>query len=491
MSVLLAVSVAAAALVTLRGGAPSLSDPSCLLDEPLHRVAAASGQQLITLSKNEAANAVDRLKYSTQSSSWQAASQPGAGLAAVHRLYNPGSHDILYSTSSSEISNAVTQYGYVDDGTVFYASVAGDEANDCANALVYAAVGPDRVRHYSDDPSDFGASFGTPSPQFWVHDAGKSHILAAAPYFYNGTAAWRAYQSATGDVRRDYYNIGATPISIWLSGNATDAENVERVTMAANASKTVPQFVLYAIPGRDCGGFSRGGVADIGTYEQWIDTISRGIGDREAIVILEPDAISFCDNNAQTRALRTEAMTYAAQTLHDDNPGVYTYLHAGSGTLDLDYARDALIDSGIRYMRGFAMNVASHGPTQTEEAYGDDLVAALSAAGYPDKRYVVDTSRNGVGRASNPGASYNSCNNHGAALGARPTSDTDDRLADAYLWIKPPGESDGSGCHGPTSPEPNAGAWFPQLAHDLFDNAVDAGTIADWQIGESPYTDQT
>ena len=60
---------------------------------------------------------------------------------------------------------------------------------------------------------------------------------------------------------------------------------------------------------------------------------------------------------------------------------------------------------------------------------------------------------------------------------ARPTTDTGNALVDAYLWVKVPGESDGScnrGVSGSTTdPEwggtvdPAAGAWFPQQALQL------------------------
>ena len=63
------------------------------------------------------------------------------------------------------------------------------------------------------------------------------------------------------------------------------------------------------------------------------------------------------------------------------------------------------------------------------------------------------------------------CNPPGRGLGIRPTTDTGDPLADAFLWVKVPGESDGQCSRGLTDnggvdPEwgivdPPAGAWFP------------------------------
>ena len=58
----------------------------------------------------------------------------------------------------------------------------------------------------------------------------------------------------------------------------------------------------------------------------------------------------------------------------------------------------------------------------------------------------MDTGRNGNGplpdHSGYRGPSW--CNPPGRALGRVPTAATGDRLADAFLWVKYPGESDGS-----------------------------------------------
>ncbi|XIE81958.1 glycoside hydrolase family 6 protein [Streptomyces sp. SBR177] len=50
----------------------------------------------------------------------------------------------------------------------------------------------------------------------------------------------------------------------------------------------------------------------------------------------------------------------------------------------------------------------------------------------------------------------------GRALGVPPTDRTGDELVDAYLWIKRPGDSDGT-CRG----GPAAGTWWPDYALGL------------------------
>jgi len=102
------------------------------------------------------------------------------------------------------------------------------------------------------------------------------------------------------------------------------------------------------------------------------------------------------------------------------------------------------------------------------------------------KRFVIDTSRNGLGPWT-PTAAYPDaqdwCNPPLRGVGARPTADTGNALLDARLWVKIPGESDGECTRGlgpggtTVDPEwgivdPTAGYWFPEMALQLAQNAV-------------------
>ena len=93
--------------------------------------------------------------------------------------------------------------------------------------------------------------------------------------------------------------------------------------------------------------------------------------------------------------------------------------------------------------------------------YGSALSRLLGGA-----HFVIDTGRNGNGPAGNDVEGLDWCNPPGRALGRDPTTDTGQRLVDAYLWVKEPGESDGT-CRG----APPAGQWWPQYALELVRNA--------------------
>ncbi|HET7568052.1 MAG TPA: glycoside hydrolase family 6 protein [Gaiellaceae bacterium] len=118
----------------------------------------------------------------------------------------------------------------------------------------------------------------------------------------------------------------------------------------------------------------------------------------------------------------------------------------------------------------------------------DSRYAQLLGSTVPTTHFVVDTSRNGAGPWSWAAAGYPDagtaqdwCNPPGRGVGPRPQAHPDpaNPLLDAYLWVKVPGESDGSctrGAAGAADPEwglvdPPAGAWFPEQALELARNA--------------------
>jgi endoglucanase len=148
--------------------------------------------------------------------------------------------------------------------------------------------------------------------------------------------------------------------------------------------------------------------------------------------------------------------------------------------------------------------------------YTDEWFQQNMGTAVPTTHFVIDTSRNGQG-VLNAGiyanAPYNQpasvvqiltsgnwCNPPARGLGTHPTANTGVSLLDAYLWVKTPGESDGT-CDAaggvrawdyadytqpgwPTDAagqalfdplwgldDPIAGAWFPQQALDLAQRA--------------------
>lgn len=264
--------------------------------------------------------------------------------------------------------------------------------------------------------------------------------------------------------------IAGQPVADWFGGWVPDIRAAvdARVTQIDDAG-AVPVLVAYDLPFRDCGQYSAGGQNDRDSYRDWIRAFANGIGTRQAVVILEPDGLTLTDclNEAQT-AERFELLAFAVDTF-EAHPNTDAYIDAGhSNWLAADEAARRLRQAGIDRAAGFSLNVSNFQRTSDLIAYG---TAVSNAIGEGSTHFVIDTSRNGNGpwESDDPEAW---CNPPGRALGEAPTVETADPLVNAYLWIKRPGESDGS-CRG----APEAGAWDPEYALGLVRNA-DSPTVS-------------
>ena len=263
--------------------------------------------------------------------------------------------------------------------------------------------------------------------------------------------AWRS--SRPGDAAL-MEKIASAPQASWFGGwNADVRADVNHAVSTAAATNALPVLVAYNIPQRDCGSYSAGGASSADGYRSWISEFARGIAARNAIVILEPDALSGMDClNSTDRQTRLDLLTHAVKTLSD--AGAMVYIDAGhSRWHSVETMAPRLKAAGIDRAAGFSLNVSNFHRTADQVTYGNALSALVGG-----KHYVIDTSRNGLGAAGDS----EWCNPDGRALGERPTSNTGHPLVDAYLWVKRPGESDGA-CNG----HPAAGTWMPEYALGL------------------------
>ncbi len=125
-----------------------------------------------------------------------------------------------------------------------------------------------------------------------------------------------------------------------------------------------------------------------------------------------------------------------------------------------------------------------YNPYLAELPFAQDLRTALVGAGFNSSLgMLIDTSRDGWGGPNRPTAVSTStdlntyvnqsridrrpargdwCNQSGAGIGARPQANPATNIA-AYVWIKPPGESDGSSSLIPTGPNNPGGKGFDQM----------------------------
>jgi endoglucanase len=292
-----------------------------------------------------------------------------------------------------------------------------------------------------------------------VRLAADANPLAGLPFYVNPSSKARNAANGVNPPSPELNAIADTPTAYWMDNLSTPAVDAKYIA-AAQAAGTMPILALYGIPHRDCGSFAAGGFGSAGAYKGWIDGVAGAIGAGPATVILEPDALSMADClSGDQRQERFDLMSYAVDAL-TRNPATAVYVDAGhSRWTAAGEMANRLNQVGVAKARGFSLNTANFFTTEEEIGYGDAISGMTGG-----KPYVIDTSRNGAGPAE--GEMY-WCNPTGRALGARPTTETGNGNVDAFLWIKRPGESDGSCGRG----EPGAGRFVNQYAIELAQNA--------------------
>ncbi|MEU6080643.1 glycoside hydrolase family 6 protein [Streptomyces sp. NPDC047108] len=298
---------------------------------------------------------------------------------------------------------------------------------------------------------------------------GAQQPKSRAPYWVNpdGSAAEQAaaYRKDGRDEDAELIEkISEQPAAEWIG--IEDPEGQARgFTEAAAKADREALLVLYNIPHRDCGQYSKGGAADGNAYRDWLGKAINGIGERKTTVVLEPDALPHVEDGCTPQQFHEEryALLSEAVTKLKALPDTKVYLDAGNPHWITDAGRmvEPLKRAGIDKADGFALNTSNYQTTDENTAYGKKLSAMVG-----NKPFVIDTSRNGNGPAPGKDDPEAWCNPPGRALGEPPTTRTGDKLIDAYLWIKRPGESDGD-CKG----GPAAGQWWPKYALDLARNA--------------------
>src|SRR5262245_60360468 len=316
----------------------------------------------------------------------------------------------------------------------------------------------------------------------------------------------------------------AYPTAIWLD-SMSRLPLVGRTLDDALAQQqrlgqlVVTVFVVYDLPNRDCAALASNGELSVDAngldiYEhQYIDPIAAALAahpNQRIVLLIEPDSLGNIATNlsvprcAASESTYRAAVAYALATLAA--PNTFLYLDAAhSGWLGWPdnlskistiFQQVLTAAGGASVIRGFATDLANYSvlttvtpelfdyqgnPCHDELTYVDHLRSALAAVGITNKGFLIDTSRSGRGGIRHEWGSW--CNVRGAALGLRPAADPMPGL-DAYLWMKPPGESDGTSdstaprfdahCanQDATPGAPQAGQWFDAYFVDLVHNAT-------------------
>ena len=223
-----------------------------------------------------------------------------------------------------------------------------------------------------------GTTTATATGSTAVPPAATGNPLAGMTFYGPNTGAARA-AAQPGRSAADaaaLAELAGVPTSLWLGAWSGDVTaTVSREVAAAQGAGAVPVLVTYNVPGRDCGGYSAGGVGSSAEYLRWVQAVAAGIGSADAVVVVEPDALAqLCGDPAERLAVLRSAVD-----LLEANPGTRTYLDAGNATwVGAPTMAERLRAAGATAADGFALNVSNF------ETTGDNVASqrTLERAGF-------------------------------------------------------------------------------------------------------------
>eukprot|EP00833_Pecoramyces_ruminatium_P003856 jgi/Orpsp1_1/1177888/evm.model.c7180000063223.1 len=304
----------------------------------------------------------------------------------------------------------------------------------------------------------------------------------------------------------------------WLETNLKGA-----LAQQTGSKKVLTVFVVYDLPGRDCHALASNGellanASDAQRYKtEYIDVIEKHLktyNSQPVVLIVEPDSLANLVTNLESTPACASSESYYldghAYLIKKFGvlPHVAMYLDIGHAFwLGWDDNREKagkvyskVIQSGSPgKVRGFTDNVSNYTPWEDptlsrgpdtewnpcpdEKRFLEAMHKDFKAAGIESVYFVSDTSRNGHKTDRKHPGEW--CNQTGVGIGARPKASPVSGMdyLDAFYWIKPLGESDGTSdesaarfdgyCGHETAmkPAPEAGQWFQKHFEQGLENA--------------------
>ena len=291
-------------------------------------------------------------------------------------------------------------------------------------------------------------------------------LIGASPFFMDDDVVVvrreKMYRddgnTETADLLRE---ISCHPQAVWLTW--TDASSmrarVEQVRDRAQIVNKIPVFVIYNSPDFTSTKWWVGNQGE--DYLNWIKEVAKGLGNSEGWFIVEPDALGLStDYSELDLEHRLNELSNTVSLLKQHAPNSRVYLDAGHSKWKTpEIFADLLTRANLEEADGFVLNISNY-QNLSDEIERGEAISKLTG----NKHFIIDTSRNGVGAP----ADNEWCNASDRALGVPPTIETGNPLIDAFLWVKPPGESDGT-CNGGPTP----GQFWVEYAIALVKNALD------------------
>ncbi|OWZ20522.1 Glycoside hydrolase [Phytophthora megakarya] len=244
-------------------------------------------------------------------------------------------------------------------------------------------------------------------------------------------------------------HLDSLGIATWYSdrdvnGNATQTA-VDLVDSCPESSRL--NVVVYGLPNKDCdAGYSNGNstVKTGEDYRAFIRNLTSLVGERKVLYVLEPDAVGLLANQGCAEESGYQSNLTTAISLLSENPNAEIYLDVGFWTLEKSDTADIVAQivkelAQTGRVKGIALNTSNYrSTTQIAEL----CTNFQTAVGSTDMTCVIDTSRNFQEFANASSSAW--CNVIKAGIGAPPTNVTDLDNIDYWVYLKPPGDSDGT-----------------------------------------------
>ncbi|KAJ4306054.1 1,4-beta-D-glucan cellobiohydrolase cel6a [Collariella sp. IMI 366227] len=435
---------------------------------------------------------------------WYSQCLPGSAATTTPVASSSITTSIKSSSSSTSSTSSSTPTSAVVSTTSRVLSSSTTAASVSTTPVTSIPGGASSTASYSGNPFQ--------GVQLWAND------------YYASEVSTLAIPSLTGAMATKAAAVAKVPSFQWLDRNVTVdtllVRTLSQIRAANKAGANPPyaaQIVVYDLPDRDCAAaasngewsIANGGAANYKSYIARIREVLVQYSDIRSILVIEPDSLANMVTNMNVQKCSGAATTYKELTVHAlkelNLPNVAMYLDAGhAGWLgwpaNIQPAADLFAgiyrDAGKpAAVRGLATNVANYNgwnltsapsyttPNQNydEIHYVQAFHPLLSAAGFP-AHFITDTGRNGK-QPTGQLQWGDWCNVIGTGFGVRPTSNTGLEIQDAFVWVKPGGECDGTsdtsavrydyhcGLADALKPAPEAGQWFQAYFEQLLTNA--------------------
>ncbi|KAH6642406.1 cellobiohydrolase-like protein II precursor [Boeremia exigua] len=366
----------------------------------------------------------------------------------------------------------------------------------------------------------------TPVPQPEARQASTNPFAGYSFYanpYYSSEVHTLAIPSLPASLKPAASAVAKVGSFVWLDTRAKIPQVLEPFLADIKAkndagAKLMATFVVYNLPDRDCAALASNGELKIdedgaNKYKtEYIDKIATILQKYPGVKInlaIEPDSLANMVTNMGVQKCSRAApyykdlTAYALRKLNFANVDMYLDGgHAGWLGWDANIGPAANLFAEVykaagspRGVRGIVTNVSNYNayrigtcPAITspnancdEERYIKAFAPLLQAQGFP-ARFIVDVGRSGKQPTAQQ-AWGDWCNVQGAGFGPRPTTNTGNSLVDAFVWVKPGGESDGTsdttairydascGRASAFKPAPEAGSWFNAYFEMLLRNA--------------------